>query len=210
MTIIDIHTHHLDAAHAVIAVSPQQFAPQPGLYYAVGLHPWWLDDATPDQLSLLEQVATHPQVVAIGETGLDGLRGPSLEVQRRWLEHHVRVAINVQKPLVVHMVRTAQPLIDTLRRAMAGRHLDVIVHGMRGNAQVAAMLLKAGFCLSFGQHFNPQALLATPRDRLFIETDDAPITIQQVAKEVAHALGMSHDDVMTLVADNAARVLVGQ
>ena len=79
----DAHTHNLQARDAVIAVEPLQFSPKPGLHYAVGIHPWQSQDATPSRIERLELVARHPQVVAIGETGLDSLRGASLEVQEQ-------------------------------------------------------------------------------------------------------------------------------
>lgn len=201
MTIIDIHTHHSGNPQSLQSVLPSQFAPQLGMHYAVGLHPWHLDVADEDALHLLEWLAGHEQVFAIGETGLDSLRGPSLDVQRDWLRQHINIARQVNKPLIVHMVRTSRPLLDEWHAA--GAPVPLVVHGMRGNAHVARTLLEAGCHLSYGIHFNPDALRLTPRDRLFIETDDAPASIMDVARRVAPVVGMEVDDLIEQVARNA-------
>ena len=176
--IIDCHTHHADATAALIAVDPRQFDPQPGLWYSVGYHPWHdVDKLTEADFKLLEQRARHPQVLAIGETGLDSLRGADLETQSSVFVRHLQVAHATSKPVVVHCVRTAQRIIDERRKAGLTA-VPLAIHGMRANERIARTLLDAGCYLSFGIRFNPATLLATPPDRMLIETDEAPATIR--------------------------------
>ena len=205
--IIDIHTHNLEASGALIAVDPRRFDPQPGRYYSVGFHPWHgVGLLTDDDYALLERCACHPQVLAIGETGMDRLRGAPLDVQREAFVRHLLLARDLGKPVVAHCVRTAQDIL-TARR---GAHLDdvtLIIHGMRGNAHVARLLLDGGCYLSFGEHFNPAAVSATPLDRLLIETDEAPFSIDDVAHQVAATLAISPQSVITHAAANASRLL---
>lgn len=197
--IVDAHTHRPGARHAVISVDPLDFSPQPGLHYSVGLHPWQSGAAdVPRRLERLRQVARHPQVVAIGETGLDGLRGAPLERQQQIFDAHVALACQLGKPLVLHWVKApCQP--------PHGLPVRVMVHGFRRKAAVARPLLAAGCYLSFGPQFNAQALVATPRERLLIETDDSPVTILQVAQAVARALQLPVDELLALVQANAGR-----
>ena len=111
MTVLDIHTHHQAASDAVVSCSvAEAFEPVPGCLYSVGLHPWQSHQATEAHLQLLEQLAEHPQVVAIGETGLDTLRGAPLPRQLELLERHIDVAQRVSKPVVAHCVRASQQL----------------------------------------------------------------------------------------------------
>lgn len=197
----DAHTHNLQARDAVIAVEPLQFSPKPGLHYAVGIHPWQSQYATPSRIERLELVARHPQVVAIGETGLDSLRGASLEVQEQLMTKHVQLAHELSKPLVVHMVRTSGQVLKVWKRSARG--VNVMIHGMRANERVARPLIEAGFYLSFGQNFNPHTLHATPLDRVLIETDDAPfLTIEQVVSRVALELGMSAASLLEMTTAN--------
>lgn len=206
-TVIDFHTHRLDATAALIAVDPRQFDPQAGRCYSVGFHPWHdVDMLTADDFTLLEQCARHPQVLAIGETGLDRLRGADLEIQARAFARHLHLAHELGKPVVVHNVRATQDILAIRHR----EHLDDVplaIHGMRGNRHVSLTLLAAGCYLSFGQRFNPEALIATPIDRLLIETDDSAASIDEVAASVAHVLGIKTDQVTKAAAENARRLL---
>ena len=201
-TIIDCHTHHPDAARALIAVSPREFDPQPGLWYSVGYHPWHdVDTLGQQEFALLEQCARHPQVLAIGETGMDRLRGASQQIQGQVFVRHLQLAHSLNKPVVAHCVRTAQELI-ALRRHAGLTDVALIIHGMRGNEHVAHMLLEAGCYLSYGTFFNPAALAATPLDRLLIETDDGDEPIHVVAARIATSLKMDIQQLIETVTRN--------
>ena len=210
MNIIDFHTHRQGATRALISVNPKDFKPQPGLYYSVGYHPWMdLGTLTDDDYTLLEQCARHPQVLAIGETGMDTLRGNDLDVQREVFVRHLKLAANLRKPVVVHCVRTAQQILAT-RRQEGFTAVPLVVHGMRGNEQVARTWLEAGCYLSYGARFNPAALRITPFDRLLIETDEADETILEIAAQVATVLHLTADQVLDLAAANSRRLLLGE
>jgi len=206
--IIDIHTHHATARQAIIAVDPRQFNPQPGLFYSVGYHPWAeLSSLTDADYALLAQCANHPQVLAVGETGIDRLRGCDMTAQRQAFVRHVRLAASLHKPLIVHSVRATQDVLALWRTVpeAVGGTAPMIIHGMRGKPTVAQTLLSAGCYLSYGLHFNAAALAATPLDHLFIETDDAPDDggIQAVAQQVAESLGITANHLLDIVAANA-------
>lgn len=207
--ILDFHTHRQDAAAALIAVDPQEFDPSAGLYYAVGYHPWHdVGSLTSEDFALLERYARHPQVLAVGETGMDALRGGSLDVQADVFVRHLQVAREVGKPVVVHCVRTAQQIIAARRRALLD-DVPLAIHGMRSNEHVARMLLDAGCYLSFGPRFNPRAVQVTPLERLLIETDEDSASIDEVAARVASALDLPADQVKQAAAGNAQRLLNG-
>ena len=195
MDILDFHTHRTDTTAALIAVSPRHFDPQPGLWYSVGFHPWdTTEPITADDFALLERCARHPQVLAIGETGMDSLRGADLATQEQIFIRHLQLAHGLGKPAVVHCVRTAQQILAARRQAKL-TDVPLAIHGFRGNEHVARTLLDAGCYLSFGARFNPAALLTTPLDRLLIETDDAPTPIDEVATLVAQALHLTPQQV---------------
>ena len=207
MTVLDIHTHRHAAMDAVVSCSVAEiFEPAPGCLYSVGLHPWQSDQATDAHLQLLERLAEHPQVVAIGETGLDALRGAPLPRQLELLERHIDVAQCVRKPVVAHCVRTSQQLATVWRRK-AATGISLAIHGFRGNANVARTLIDAGCYLSYGYRFNTAALAVTPIDRLLVETDDAQVNIQQVVALVADALGIEQEKLERQLRCNAARFL---
>lgn len=208
MHIIDFHTHQLDATDALISVSPQQFDPQPDRWYSVGYHPWQpLNKLTEKDFDLLAQCAAHPQVLAIGETGMDRLCENDLDIQAAVFVRHLRLASTVGKPVVVHSVRTTQDIL-TERRKAGLTDVVLAIHGMRANANVARTLIDAGCYVSIGPRFNPDSLLVTPLDRLLIETDDAPVSIDEVAACVASVLHLTPEEIKKTAAGNAQRLLI--
>lgn len=202
--IIDIHTHRLDAGpEAIISVEPAAFAPQPGRLYSVGYHPW---NGIPQSLGALDAIANHPQVVAIGETGLDALRGVSIAEQELLFAHHIALAQQLGKPVIAHMVRTSQQLIKVWRH-MQPSGTSLIIHGMRGNENVARTLIDAGCYLSYGERFNPNALRATPPDRILAETDESTKPISDIIADMARTLGTTPEALTAIIFHNTAALL---
>lgn len=207
MDIIDFHTHRLDATRALISVDPRQFDPQPGKWYSVGYHPWQdMAALTDDDFALLDSCARHDQVLAIGETGMDALRGSDLKTQAQVLVYHLQLAESLGKPAIIHSVRTAQNIL-TIRNKAGLNTVSLAIHGFRGNQHVAQLLLNADCYLSYGLHFNSEALLVTPLDRMLIETDDSHTPIGEVASRIASVLGVPPLDVESLAVHNASTLL---
>lgn len=179
----DIHTHRADVREAVISVNPWEFNPVEGLYYSVGIHPWQVGRATDADFDRLAECAKADNVLMIGECGIDKLRGGDLSMQTGVLERHIALSEQVCKPLVLHCVRASNELCR-LRRQLRPS-MPWIVHGFRGNARVAGQLLDAGFYLSYGERFNPEALAITPADRLLAETDESLLPIDEIHRRLA-------------------------
>ena len=188
----DIHTHRIDVREAVISVNPWEFAPVDGLCYSVGIHPWQAARAAEADFDRLAECATSGNVLMIGECGIDKLRGGDLPMQMSVLERHIALSEQVCKPLVLHCVRASNELCR-LRRVLRPR-MPWIVHGFRGNAHVASQLLDAGFYLSYGERFNPEALAITPADRLLAETDESLLPIDEIYRRLAAARQIEVDE----------------
>lgn len=205
--ILDFHTHRTDATQALISIDPRRFDPQPGKWYSVGFHPWdQVESLTDSDFDLLGKCARHPQVLAVGETGMDRLRGGDLVEQKPAFVRHLQLARELGKPVVVHNVRATREILDARHRAGLD-DVTLVIHGMRGNAHVARTLLEAGCYLSYGPRFNAEALQTTPPDRLLIETDDSDVPIIDVATQVAQALMLTATQVMRLASANARMLL---
>lgn len=188
----DIHTHRIDAREAVISVNPWEFAPVDGLCYSVGIHPWQAARAAEADFDRLAECATSGNVLMIGECGIDKLRGGDLSMQTGVLERHIALSEQVGKPLVLHCVRASNELCR-LRRQLRPS-MPWIVHGFRGNAHVASQLLDAGFYLSYGERFNPEALAITPADRLLAETDESLLPIDEIYRRLAASRQIEVDE----------------
>lgn len=168
---------------------------------SVGVHPWHAASGIP---KTLDELAGDPRVAAIGEAGFDTLRGPSPEIQKSVFRHQALIAERVGKPLIIHCVKAWDALLEQhrlLRPCTAW-----IIHGFRGNPCQGHQLLSKGMGISLGYNFNQLTAAMIPADSLFIETDDAPVDITEVAARVAKARGCTPQEVMNLSAANIRRI----
>lgn len=178
---IDIHTHDKSRTDAIINIYPNEIIIE-GAYHSVGIHPWHtinVDSSTIEKLNIL---ATHPQVVAIGETGIDALKGASIEKQKEIFLHHVALSEQHQKPLIIHCVKAFNEII-TLKKQLRPS-MPWIIHGFRGKPQLASQLINNGFYISLGEHFNTQSVTIIPSDHLLFETDESTLDINTIIEKI--------------------------
>lgn len=191
------------------------------LYATVGVHPEYTDVAEPTEEQLLT-LASHPKVVAIGETGLDYYwQKDKPEWQRERFRTHIRAAKRCGKPLVVH---TRESAVDTLR-LMAEERADAVggvMHCFTENWEVARQALDLGFHLSLSGIVTfknativKEVAQKCPLDRILVETDspylapvpyrgkpNQPAYVLHVAEEIARLRAISLDAVMQATTDN--------
>lgn len=169
----DIHSHRRELAtrgDTVVNILPGEQMLGGGVY-SVGIHPW--DTGTPVTLQQLKDLvctARDSRVVAIGECGFDRLRGGNIDQQTSLFDFHAKLAARIGKPLIIHAVKADDLLLAAVRRHKP-KPGQWIVHGFRGKPQSAEQLLRAGFSLSIGERYNPDAFKIIPPDRLYRETD---------------------------------------
>lgn len=169
---IDIHTHVGPVrADAVLCVDPtERFTlPEGEGLLSVGIHPWNVSNVDEAVWKRFTAWTDDSRVIAIGEAGVDRLRGPAMELQTGVFEQQAQKAANLGLPLIVHCVRAYDVLLGIRRRIPEGQW---IVHGFRGKPELARQLLDAGIDLSYGNHFNVDSFNLTPPDRRYLETDD--------------------------------------
>ncbi len=194
--IIDCHTHHpAPDEDAVISTSPIGFQPSEGRQaWSVGLHPWDLELFCDSSLRIKEEIWTElvgaaaaPQVVAIGECGIDMVRGGLLATQMLAFRKQALLAERLRKPLVIHSVK-AHDIIVGLKRDI-NPEMPWVIHGFRYKPSIAEIYLNAGCYLSFGEKFNTESLLITPRERLLAETDESALSINEILSRLEIAAG---------------------
>ncbi|MBD5366132.1 MAG: hydrolase TatD [Bacteroides sp.] len=180
---IDFHTHRLDATDAIISLQPTNaadiIASRPHGTYSVGIHPWDTTAPADTDFDTVARLASLPQVVAIGETGLDRLRGADIATQELLFEQHIQLSETLRKPLIIHCVKAWDILLELHRRHRPSMPWGV--HGFRGNPALARQLLDKGLYLSLGQHFNPATAALIPDHRLLAETDESSLPITAIA-----------------------------
>ena len=208
MNCFDIHTHRFPSRPEQAIVSHAIGSALPGgrvAYLSVGIHPWYLDaQQAESQLATLRQSLQDDRVVALGEAGLDRLRGCPLDVQISVFRHEVALAEEYRLPMVIHCVRAFNELVQ-LKKELHPQQ-PWIIHGYRGKESGVAELLRHGCYLSFGAKFQPEAVRAVPLHRLFIETDEAEESIDEIALRIAGIKGISTEELAEAIHKNVREV----
>lgn len=166
------------------------------VFASVGVHPDHQDCEEPSVERLVE-LARHPKVVAIGETGLDYYRLPreAVDWQRERFRVHIRAAREAGKPLIIHTRSAAEDTLAIMREEQAGE-AGGVMHCFTESWEVARQALDLGFYISFSGivTFKSAADLRevakqVPLDRLLVETDSpylAPIPYRGKRNEPAY------------------------
>ena len=195
------------------------------LYATVGTHPDY-PEHRPVAAQELVELAAHPKVVAIGETGLDYYRlTGDLEWQRERFRAHIRAAKACGKPLVVHTRAAAE---DTLRimREEGAEDVGGVMHCFTETWETAEAALNLGFHISFSgivTFKNARTVhdvaRRVPLERLLVETDspylapvphrgktNQPAWVRYVAAEVARLRGVTLDEIAAATSRNFFRL----
>lgn len=206
---IDIHTHKESGdKHALnnIIVN-QDYTVDPTKYYSIGIHPWYLDTDVilQEQLKkIVQEIKANPQIIAIGECGLDKLINQSLDKQQTIFDKQIELSETFQKPLIIHCVKYWQEIIN-IHKTIKPK-MPWIIHGFRGKPQLAEDLLKNNIYLSVGEHFNKNSLQIIPTKNLFIETDESKLDIKNIYNKVANTLNISIDYLQQQITENAQNI----
>jgi TatD DNase family protein len=173
---------------------------------SVGTHPWWADQF-PERKRNIERLLQHPKVVAMGETGLDLVRGPSFGVQMVAWMSQLEMAAAHQMPLILHAVRSHYQLFPGIRKAK----VPALFHGFNGGANLLNRIFEEeNSFVSFGPSFfrKPDAsrlLLQSPIHRWLLETDASQSTIQYCYDRACEILGLAVEDLSPILEKNARK-----
>ena len=192
---VNIHTHYaVPNTLAIVNLDLDHPCPKEGLY-SYGIHPWALDgpDFQMDEaLQRLEKRLLSMNAVAVGEAGLDKTRKPGFERQIELFERQIRLSEDLQKPMILHDVRS-HPEIIALRKKSKAKQ-PWILHGFNGTEQDARQLVGQGIYLSAGESLlHPERKICKTLkhidfDHLFLETDMAETSIEKVYETAAKLL----------------------
>ncbi len=178
-------------------------------YYALGIHPWYLEEHTTDDLKMLDQYINNNNPIAIGECGLDFNLNINKKKQKIYFQEHLSLAQKYQLPVVIHSVNATEEVIMTLKQfpSISGE-----IHGFSGSASQAELLTNMGFFLGFGMQITNinstklRSIVAnTPLEFILIETDDHhnPNDILKVAYVVAELKQIPVDKIIEQCDNNA-------
>ena len=202
-----------------------------GLWFALGIHPLYVQSAKPNHVDVLEQWITrhraNQQLFAVGEIGLDLYPGhPPFEVQLAFFDAQLRLAKRYDLPVIVHARRAADQVFAALRRFQIRKG---IVHAFNGSEQQAHALISQGMMLGFGGSLSFEGskrirrLAQTlPLTSMLLETDapdirpswfgadshrpNEPAELPNIAACLSKLRGVSEVELSTVFAANLERL----
>lgn len=185
-----------------------------------GVHPLHQEDAC-DYGTLLE-MAKHPAVVAIGETGLDYFySSDTKEVQLSSFVDHIKVANELNKPLIIHTRDAREDTINLLKQHKAA-HTKGVLHCFTESWEMAQEAIELGFYISISGIVTfktatelQEVVKKIPLERLLIETDSpwlAPVPyrgkqnqpgyVREVGEFIAQLKGVSVEELAAITTQN--------
>ncbi len=200
-----------------------------GIFATVGVHPHDAQRIEPAWYGRIEELARHPKVVGIGETGLDYhyMHSPK-EVQRNAFERFLRLGHETGLPVVVHTREADEDTLALLRDAVEdrGEPLCGVVHCFSGDYPLARNVLDLGLHISFTGVITfakaeplREVLKKIPLERVLLETDcpylspvpfrgkrNEPARVVHVAETVAEVYGRPVEEVARMTTDNVVRL----
>ena len=202
----------------------------PFVYGSAGVHPEECGDMTEADVEIIRKaVLENEKIVAIGEIGLDYYwPGPDRDIQKIWFEKQLRLAGELNYPVIIHSREAAEDTMAYLKKHTsslpAGR--CGIVHCFSGSVEYALEYIRMGYYIGIGGVLTfknaqklKQVAQAVPIERIVIETDCpymAPVPhrgkrndsgyLVHVVAELADIKGLAPEEVVRITRDNALRV----
>lgn len=196
------------------------------IYAAVGWHPVDAIDMNDDHLAWIEQLASHPKVVALGEMGLDYYWDKSPKnVQKDVFRKQIRLAKKVKLPIIIHNRDAHEDIVKILKEEDAAE-VGGIMHCFGSSLEIAKQCIEMNFYLSFGGPVTfknakkpKEVAKEIPLDRLLIETDcpylsphpnrgkrNEPSYVKLVAEAIAEIKEIPYQELVRATNENAKKL----
>ena len=193
MSFVNIHTHSFSTnitLTEVVNVYSYAITGEEKFSFSSGLHPWRLSNGD-EEIQLLKKHIDHPNLIAIGECGLDFINSDvSRARQEDLFEQQLLLAQEHNKPVIVHCVKAYDRVLSI--HAKLKITVPVVMHSFKGNSQILEQFVKRGIYVSFGKWLfveNSVAVECVKKlslQQFFLETDaQDDLSIEAVYQKVA-------------------------
>ncbi len=193
------------------------------IYGVIGWHPVDAIDCTQEDLEWIEELAAHPKIVGIGETGLDYYWDKSpKDVQQVIFRKQIQLAQKINLPIIIHNRDATGDVVKILHEENAAS-VGGVMHCFSGSVETARECIAMNFMISLGgpvtfKNARSPKEVATeiPLEHLMIETDapylaphpyrgkrNEPAFVPLVAEEIARLKGLTIEEIAQATTDNA-------
>ncbi|MCJ0741987.1 TatD family hydrolase [Pedobacter montanisoli] len=208
---LDLHTHTVKQSEEVTAI--QSLSITQDIFLAmpktrpisIGIHPWYGNlPELQTHMKYLKVLSKQQNVKLIGECGLDKLRGAPLNEQTEILTKQIQLAVQLDKPIILHCVKAFDELIALKKQLNPS--VPMIIHGFDKKPELALQLVHNGFLLSFGSGLikRPSTALAFQQigDVFFLETDNSSFSIEEIYQKAAELKKISIERLKDIIFAN--------
>lgn len=201
MEFFDFHHHKKYIRNGIYNLNIEQIPPDSP--YSIGIHPQDIDVAHLEQQFSWMEDTMFQNCFAIGECGLDSLVSINQKIQEEVFLRQIKMANEVEKPMIIHCVRKFYEVISLGKKA--GQ--PMIIHGFNKKRQIAEDLLANNFYLSFGKavlyNLSLQDILKnTPLNKFFLETDNEDFNIGELYLKVSEIKEISLEQLNEQILEN--------
>lgn len=207
----DFHTHNSSVSDSGIyslRIGKEKEIPSGVKFFTAGIHPWDLEEINIyNALNQLQKVLKTPNCLGVGEIGLDKNCGTKLVLQLDTLKSQIELSMQSNKKvLIIHCVSYYQEIIKVKR--FFNEEIIWVLHGFNGSKELIQSLVAEGFYFSLGALLLQSKtkissnIIHIPADRLFLETDDSSISIQEIYLQAAQNLNMNMEDLKIQIQKN--------
>ncbi len=196
------------------------------IYAAVGVHPHSASEVNTLVMEKLRELTQNKKVVAIGEIGLDFFYDNSpRDVQRKWFKEQLKLAKELDLPVIIHSRDATQETFDILKNNQDG-NVRGVLHSFSGSPEMAIQYTKMGFYISIGGPVTfknakvvREVAGIVPLDKILIETDcpyltpepyrgkrNEPVYVKYTAEKIAEVRGISYEELVKATNENAKRL----
>ncbi|MFJ7700763.1 TatD family hydrolase [Lysinibacillus fusiformis] len=193
------------------------------VYGVIGWHPVDAIDCTQEDLEWIEELAAHPKIVGIGETGLDYYWDKSpKDVQQALFRKQIQLAQKINLPIIIHNRDATGDVVNILREENAAS-VGGVMHCFSGSVETARECIAMNFMISLGgpvtfknARLPKEVATDIPLEHLMIETDapylaphpyrgkrNEPAFVPLVAEEIARLKGLTIEEIAQATTDNA-------
>ncbi len=178
-------------------------------HFALGIHPWFIEDHQILDLHSLEVKIEEEKPVAVGECGLDYVKIKDRNRQRYFFDEQIALATRFDLPLIIHSVQATEDVTDLLKSYSKSRG---VIHAYSGSLEQAKILLKMNLFFGFGISLaSPHAYKLheivnfLPLESILIETDDYknPDELIQVIERIAKIKKLTTEQIIKQCDENA-------
>lgn len=196
------HTHH--SSNEKFEILQTALFSNPSSFHSIGIHPWEADNFDAPTVSDLLKSNLNQNTLAIGECGLDWLKGPDLKVQTSIFEQQILFSESNEFPLIIHCVKAWNELL-VIRKKYQPKQVWVF-HGF-AKYGILEQVIKSGMMVSLGAGIihhpkREEIVKIIPDNQLLLETDDLPFEIQQIYDCVAELKKISLQELNEVITHN--------